>query len=91
MSSLTSRKKRIKCAVCGTTHFVPAYQSDFICKCTNEDGSRYTSDRQVVNLDDDNFNLLGIDNRDIPKTDKHKKDNVYKKIQEVNTYNTIPS
>ena len=90
MGSLTNRKKKIKCAVCGTTRFVPAYQPDYICRCANDDGSRYTSDRQSVDLDNPNYNLLGLDNRDIPRTEEHKKDSVYKKNQPINTYNEIP-
>lgn len=90
MGTLTDRKKRIKCLVCNTTHFVPAHQPDFICKCMNEDGTRFTSDRQVVDLDDPNFNLKGLDNRDIPRSDADKKDVVFKKNQPVNTYNEIP-
>lgn len=90
MSINVSKKRAIRCLVCNARHLVPFDQVDFICKCTEEDGSRTTSDRMRVDIDDPNVVLQGGDSFPLNRSKSSKKDSTFKQNQEVNTYNTIP-
>ena len=81
--------RKLKCTGCRKTYYLPEGLVDYICQCAKSNGERKTDDRQRLKYDDPQWNYLGINSDNHPKSDEEKKDEAFEENTPLDTYNSV--